>query len=313
MNPHDAYNQMDDIREVDVEITCTCASGAYCLACMHGLNCHCVECIPFDHNTLNGHEVECFCDLCGSDSAPIGFTSCTCDGCDIEGEAQHCWNIKSDERIVANVRRVHGDDCTCWLCASIRPVYIHGDDGHWLECKCRDCVDGGRDVDHCTCPKCDIAPERGIPESIAIVSIKTIRRVIEIHKESYGYSTTAISLTDNAISETTFCLDQKEAEEEMMRYMREDEPRAIPPPELQKKLEPIEYKSEDEGDMPDIDAIVDEHIVGGQYRITNIHHGHHLYTVNVVRLVDMLEVDGSFVQSPGQADDEFLRYINKYR
>jgi hypothetical protein len=85
-------------------------------------------------------------------------------------------------------------------------------------------------------------------------SIETTRRIIEIRKEQYGYSTSATSRDTSPPSEITYCLDLKEAEEELKRYVREDEPRAIPPPAMQKKLESIDDEPDDESVMIDFGA-----------------------------------------------------------
>ncbi len=264
----------------------------------HDIECECRDCIPFDHTTRdNGHEIECFCDLCADDAhiSSIGFTSCTCDQCDPEGEAELCMNIIRDQRmhekIVANTKRTHGDNCACSFCDYLFHSPPIGDGTV-------------KEVKDFPMPKC---------LDIVIASVETTWRVIEIRKESYGYSTSAISKFDGFTGETTFSLDLKEAEEELKRYKREDESRMIPPPEFQKKLDPIEYESEDEGDMPDIEDTVEDVRDTLLYRITRIHHGHHLYTVNVIRLSDSHEVESHFVDSPGTATLVVQDCVTKYQ
>jgi hypothetical protein len=150
-------------------------------------------------------------------------------------------------------------------------------------------------------------------DHIAIDSAETARRIIEIYKEQCGYSVSAINKIDGFTGEITFILDLKEAEEQMKLYKQEDDRCAIPPPGLQKKLDPIPYVSEDEGNTPGEDAILDECTTGRQYRITNTHFKSHIYDVEVVKLDTMEIVDSSIVDSPGTAELEFKRYVEMYQ
>ena len=150
--------------------------------------------MSLDHTSrANGHECECFCDMCNPDET-IGFISCTCDECDPEGEGIYCMNVRQDqldlERIRERAMREYSDGCS-------RSFYDY--------------------LFRCVL-ECDTREEK---DSIVIASFETVRQIIEIRKEEYGYSTSAICKIDNFTGKTIFSTNLEEAEEELKRYTLE--------------------------------------------------------------------------------------------